>query len=403
MKLDTNACRHGREKNCRSFRQAYRQVAVGLFYFTGLITACVQAAEQRSAVETDHVLASRPENLSWGWFPLDKAPVLTILSGESVSIDTLTHVGAAQSEEPIAYLSALGVPREEILQDMLDFWATRADRPREGRSGHVITGPIRIEGAEPGDMLEVQILDIQPRVSWGVNSTGPQRGVFSLTYPGYREGDRTLDFPSEQHLIRTEQRDGRTVAAFAPDIQVPLAPFMGIMAVAPAPELGQPGVTVPGVQSSTPPGPFGGNLDVKDLQAGTTLYLPVFQPGALFYAGDPHAVQGDGEVSGTAIEQSMRGAFRFVLHKNKEITNPRAETDTHYLLMGIDLDLDRAMRQAVLEVVDFLVEEKGLSTAKAVSLASIAVDFRVGEVVDLTQVVVGYVPKAIFIDQAATQ
>jgi len=138
-------------------------------------------------------------------------------------------------------------------------------------------------------------------------------------------------------------------------------------------------------------------LDVKDLKAGTTLYLPVFHPGALFYAGDPHGAQGDGEVSGTAIEQSMNGAFRFIVHKGKTITNPRAETDTHYLLMGIDLDLDRAMRQAVWEVVDFLVSEKGLSPAKALSLSSIAVDFRVGEVVDLTQVVVGYIPKEIFL------
>lgn len=358
----------------------------------------LSAAEQGSAIQTDHFLSSRPENLSWGWFPLDKEPVLTIQSGETVSIDTLTHVGGAQSQEPVAYLSEMGVSRDEMLQDMLDFWPTRQNRPREGRSGHIITGPVFIEGAEPGDTLEIQILDIQPRVTWGVNSTGPGRGVLSNRYPGYRDGDQTLDIPSERHLIRTEEIDGRRVAVLAPNIHVPLAPFMGIMAVAPAPEVGQPGVTVPGVQSSTPPGAFGGNLDVKDLKAGSTLYLPVFQTGALFYTGDPHAAQGDGEVSGTAIEQSMNGAFRFIVHKGESTTNPRAETETHHLLMGIDLDLDRAMREAVLEVVDFLVAEKGLSPAKAVSLASIAVDFRVGEVVDLTQVVVGYVPKEIFID-----
>ena len=139
--------------------------------------------------------------------------------------------------------------------------------------------------------------------------------------------------------------DGR-VAFFAPDIHVPLNPFMGIMAVAPAPVVGQPGVTVPGVQSSTPPGAFGGNMDVKDLKAGTTLYLPVFHPGALFYTGDPHGAQGDGEVSGTAVEQSLTGTFRFVVHKGRTISGPRAETDTHYMIMGIDLDLDRAMRNA---------------------------------------------------------
>jgi acetamidase/formamidase len=123
----------------------------------------------------------------------------------------------------------------------------------------------------------------------------------------------------------------------------------------------------------------------------------VFHPVALFYVGDPHGAQGDGEVSGTAIEQSLSGTFRLVVHKGVRISGPRAETDTHYLLMGIDLDLDRAMRQATWEVVDFLVKEKGLSPAKALSLASIAVDFRVSEVVDLTQVVTGFVPKNIFL------
>ena len=191
--------------------------------------------------------------------------------------------------------------------------------------------------------------------------------------------------------------DGREVAFFSPDIEVPLAPFMGILAVAPAPVVGEPGVTVPGVQSSRPPGSFGGNMDVKDLKAGTTLYLPVFHPGALFYVGDPHSAQGDGEVSGTAIEQSLAGVFRFVVHKGVTISGPRAETDTHYMIMGIDLDLDRATRHATWEVVDFLVKEKGLTPAKALSLASIAVDFRVSEVVDLTQVVTGYIPKDIFL------
>ncbi len=352
------------------------------------------------ALQADHSVPSRPETVSWGWYPLDKEPVLTIQSGQTVRIDTLTHVGATQDEEPVAFLSAIGVPREEMLQDMLDFWASREGRPREGRGGHVITGPIYIEGAEPGDMLEVQILDLQTRVPWGVNNTSSSGGVFSPRYPGFHQDDASLDIPKvTRHLIRTGEVDGREVAFFAPDIHVPLAPFMGIMAVAPAPVVGQPGVTVPGVQSSTPPGSFGGNMDVKDLKAGTTLYLPVFQHGVLFYTGDPHSAQGDGEVSGTAVEQSLTGVFRFVVHKGKTISGPRAETDTHYMVMGIDLDLDRAMRQATWEVVDFLVKEKGLTPAKALSLASIAVDFRVGEVVDLTQVVVGYIPKDIFLEQ----
>jgi acetamidase/formamidase len=353
------------------------------------------------AIEADHFVPSRPETLSWGWFPLDKPPVLTIQSGDTVRIDTLTHAGATQGEEPVAHLAAMGVPREEILQDTLDFWASREGRPREGRSVHVITGPIYIEGAEAGDTLEVEILNIETRVPWGTNNTSATGGVFSARYPGVRPDDPLLDIPpGTRHLIRTGDVDDREVALFAPDIHVPLAPFMGILAVAPAdPTPGQPGVSVPGVQSSTPPGPFGGNLDVKDLKAGTRVYLPVFQTGALFYTGDPHGVQGDGEVSGTALEQSLTGVFRFVVHKGRTIPGPRAETDTHHMIMGIDVDLDRAMRHATFEVVQFLVDEKGLTPAQALSLASIGVDFRVGEVVDLTQVVVGYIPKSLFLTE----
>ncbi|HSF19265.1 MAG TPA: acetamidase/formamidase family protein [Vicinamibacteria bacterium] len=363
-----------------------------------VIAAFVATASQDQPLEADHFVPSRPENLTWGWYPIDKKPVLTLRSGQTVRVDTLSHAGATQDENPITYLTGLGVPGHEILQDVLDFWSSRDERPREGRSGHVITGPIYVEGAEPGDMLEVQILQIQTRVPWGINNTSATGGVFSPSYSGVRPEDPLLDIPEgTRHVIRTGEVDGREVAFFAPGIQVPLAPFLGILAVAPRPVVGQPGVTLAGVQSSRPPGAFGGNLDVKDLKTGTTVYLPVFQPGALFYTGDPHGAQGDGEVSGTAIEQSLSCVFRLVLHKSVSISGPRAETDTHYLLMGIDLDLDRATRNAAWEVVDFLVREKGLAPDKALALASIAVDFRVSEVVDLTQVVTGYIPKSLFL------
>lgn len=363
-------------------------------------TACTvpgDATEPQEAVQSDHFVPATPENLNWGWFPIDKDPVLTVQSGETVQINTITHVGATQSQDPVEYLTGLGIPREEILQDVIDFWASRDAREREGRSGHTITGPIYVDGAEPGDMLEVQILDITTRVPWGANNTSPRGGVFSTSYPGYREGDPALDMEPMRHVIRTGAAGDRQVAFVSDDIQVPLAPFMGIMAVAPDPVVGEPSVTVEGVQGSRAPGAFGGNLDVKDLTVGTSLYLPVFHPGARFYVGDPHSAQGDGEVSGTAIEQSLTGTFRFVLHKNASITVPRAENETHYMIMGIDLDLDRATRNATWEVVRFLQEEKGLSPAEALSLASISVDFRVSEVVDLTQVVTGFIPKSIFL------
>jgi acetamidase/formamidase len=318
-----------------------------------------------------------------------------------VRIDTISHHGSTQAEDPVAFLGSFGVKPDEILQDVRDFWASRPGRPREGRGGaHVLTGPIAIDGAEPGDMLEVQIIEVRPRVPYGFNTGGPATGVFGAEYPGARPGDPALNIPPDtRHMLRTASVNGREVALFSDRIHVPLAPFLGTMAVAPRdPVVGQPGVTIAGVQNSTPPGSYGGNMDLKDLTAGSTLYLPVFRRGALFYAGDPHGAMGNGEVSGNALEQSMSAVLRFVVHKGKAINGPRAETPTHYILMGIDLDLDRAMRLATAEVVKFLVEEKGLTPAKALSLASIAVDFQVAEAVDQAQLVSGKIPKSLFIN-----
>jgi acetamidase/formamidase len=350
-------------------------------------------------MRADHFLGSRPETVTWGSFPIDARPALTVRSGQTVRIDTLSHAGATQDEDPVRFLGAYGIKREEILQDVLDFWSSRAARPRDGRGGHILTGPVYIDGAEPGDMLEIQILDLTTRVPYGINNTSATAGVFEPVYPGARPGDPALDIaPGTRHLIRTARVGGRQVALFTPNIHVPLAPFMGVMAVAPKDAVvGQPGVTVAGVQSSRPPGAFGGNLDLKDLTVGSTLYLPVFHAGARFYVGDPHSAQGDGEVSGTAIEHSLSGVFRFVVHKRDPITTPRAETATHHILMGIDLDLDRALQMATREVVRFLVDQRGLSPAQALSLASIAVDFHIAEAVDLTQVVAGKIPKSLFL------
>jgi acetamidase/formamidase len=353
-------------------------------------------------MNADHYLPARPENVTWGWFPLDAKPLLTIQSGQTVRIDTISHQGATQAEDPVTFLGKLGLKPEEILQDARDFWATRSSRSRDqGRTGaHILTGPIAIAGAEPGDTLEIQILELTPRVPWGINTAGATSGVLAADYPGTKPGDpgSGVSGANPPNLIRTAVVNGREVALFSDQIHVPLAPFMGIMAVAPAnPQVGQPGVTTAGRQSSKQPGPYGGNLDNKALVAGTTLFLPVFRPGALFYTGDSHGVQGDGEVSGNALELSLTGVFRFVLHKGMPLTTPRAETPTHYIVMGIDQDLDRAMRLATLEAVNFLVKEKGLTPAKAFSLCSLAVDFRVSEAVDDTQNVSGFIPKSLFL------
>lgn len=363
-----------------------------------LLVIPVTTGAQRTTI--DHHLASRPENLAWGAFPGDKSPVLRIRSGQTVRIDTLSHAGATQDENPVAYLGRYGVKSVEILKDVLDFWAARDSLRQPGNGGgHILTGPIYVEGAEPGDMLEVQILELTPRVPYGMNSTGSNGGVFRPTYAA-RPGDASFDVPedSTRHLYRTGMARGREVAFFAENIQVPMNPMMGIMAVVPKDaEMGDVGVRAPGLQGSGPPGPYGGNMDFRTLTVGTNLFLPVFHPGALFYAGDPHGAQGDGEVSGNALEQSLTAVFRFVLHKGRTITAPRAENATHYIVMGIDVDLDRSMRLAVAEAVRFLVEEKHLTPAKALSLCSIAVDFHVAEAVDGRQVIAGKIPKSIFL------
>ena len=370
--------------------------------FLALAAAVSALSFSAFAQETpaDVHVPSRPQNLTWGAFPIDKGPVATVKSGQSVRIDTLSHAGSTQDEPPAEFLAGYGVTRNEILQDVLDFWAVRGTlRQPGGGGGHVLTGPIYVEGAEPGDTLEVQILSLRTRVPYGMNSTGPTSGVFRESYPGAKEGDAQLDIPEgTRHLIRTGTVDGRDVAFFSNAIQVPMNPFMGIMAVAPRnPVMGDVGVRAPGLQGSGPPGEYGGNMDFRALTVGTSLYLPVFHSGARFYVGDPHGVQGDGEVSGNALEQSLTGVFRFIVHKGKTLTAPRAENATHYIVMGIDVDLDRSMRLAVAEAVKFLVEEKGLTPAKALSLCSIAVDFHVAEAVDGRQVVAGKIAKNMFV------
>jgi acetamidase/formamidase len=181
----------------------------------------------------------------------------------------------------------------------------------------------------------------------------------------------------------------RGVARFSPRIEVPLAPFFGIMATGPARSLGR--------TSSVPPGPYGGNIDLKELTAGSILYLPVHVPGALFMVGDGHAAQGDGEVDLTAIETSMTGRFRFELLRGRTLAWPRAETPTHWISLGLHADLEEAMRMAIREAVGFLVETQGLTREDAYALCSIAVDFEVTQVVDGVKGIHAMIPKRIFV------
>ena len=328
----------------------------------------------------DATLRSTPETVSWGWIAADRAPVLRVKSGQTVRIDTVSHQGLNTPRDPVAFFGAAGVAPGEVLKDASEIY--RAVR-REDRAGpHILTGPIHVEGAQPGDMLEVRVLDVAIRVPYGVNATGPGSGAVP-----------DLLTKAEQKIIHLDLK--RNVALFARDVEVPLAPFMGIVAVAPPPRLKR--------VSTKPPGAFGGNIDFKHLVAGSTLYLPVFNEGALFYTGDGHACQGDGEVDGTAIEISLTPTLQLIVHKGagKSMNWPRAEDAANCYSMGMGPTLDEALKNAIREAVDFLKGRAGLSTAEAYALCSLAVDFRIGEAVNNVQLVYGVIPKRLFRQQAA--
>ncbi len=242
----------------------------------------------------------------------------------------------------------------------------------------MLTGPIYIDAARPGDMLEVRILDVEFRIDYGVNNSGPGLGAAP-----------ELLAEVARNIIRLDLARG--VAKFSQRIELPLAPFMGIMAVAP------PSAQAPA--NSKPPGAFGGNMDLKVLTRGATLYLPVFNEGAQFFTGDGHGLQGDGEVNGTAIEISLTPTLQFILHPGagRNMNWPRAEDrDCHYV-MGMDTDLDEAAHLAILESVAFLQERAGLTAADAYALTSLGVDFRIGEAVNHVKIVYGAIPKRLLL------
>jgi acetamidase/formamidase len=329
------------------------------------------------AVRPDAILRSTPDTVLWGYIAANLPPALTIKTGAIVEIEALSHQGLTTNKDPEKFFAAYGIPGNEVLPDAKTVFA-EVRRPK-GASVHILTGPIFIEDSEPGDVLEIRVLDIEFRVPYGVNNTGPGKGVLP----------QLLKEPAAK-LIRVDLE--RRVALFADDIEIPLNPFMGIMAVAPPPSLG--------MVSSTPPGAWGGNIDLKFTGVGSSLYLPVFNRGAQFFTGDGHAVQGDGEVDGGAIEISLKPTLQFILHKGKPIKAPRVETATDYLTAGLDVDLNVAARMALGEAIDFLKREKGMTAADAYALSSLAVDLGIGEAVDVVNLVYAKIPKNIFRTQA---
>ncbi len=334
-------------------------------FLTLVLAAIATGAVQAHAPVTHRLLAS-PSTVAYGYYWSAAEPVLRIDSGDIIDVDTLlTNTPAG--------LARAGVPDDQI-QASLKAIVDGVTGDRKGPGGHILTGPVYVNGAEPGDVLEVRILSIDLPIDYGYNGC---KGFL----PENCEPDKPVTI---LHLDRKKM-----TAEFVPGIVVPLHPFFGSMGVAPPPEAGR--------VSSNPPGRHAGNLDNRELIAGSTLYIPVFARGALFEIGDGHAAQGDGEVDQTAIETSLRGRIQLIVRKGVKLTWPRAETPTDYISMATDPDLTAATRGAIQEMVDFLVGEKNLTRHQAYQLISVAGNVVVTQLVDKPNLGVHVkLPKAIF-------
>ena len=330
------------------------------FVVSGLATVGLAQGTSRT-----HDLPLAPQNVHWGYYDARVKPALRIASGDRVRLETMVARGLER-------LKLAGVSDADIPESMR---AVEAAVKERGPGPHPMTGPVYVEGAEPGDTLEIRLLTIDFLHPYGVAAFNPGGGVLPSDFPY-----------AHQRLIRWQP--GAKSIEYRPGVQLPLAPFFGSIGVAPP--------VLSGRLSSTPPGWHGGNLDNKDLIAGAVLYLPVHVPGGLLSIGDGHGMQGDGEVTGAALETSLTATIEVRLRKGQQLKWPRAETPTHYMTMGLDPDLDEATRLATREMVEYLVAEKRLSRDDAYILCSLAADLRVTQAVDGTKGIHALIPKSIF-------
>jgi acetamidase/formamidase len=311
-------------------------------------------------------LPASPTTVVWGYYSAKAKPALTVHSGDTVRIQTLSTCGSTER------LEEEGVAAADIPSYNTDIYREVKDK---GPGGHILTGPVDIAEAEIGDVLEVDILKVDIDVPFACNGFGAGRGFLPNDYPYSRRKIIPLD------------RE-KMLAHFAPGIEIPLHPFFGSMGVAPPESSGR--------LDSAPPWMHAGNMDNKELVAGTTLYIPINAKGALFEVGDGHAGQGNGEVDITAMETFLSGTFRFIVHKDQHLLWPRAETPTSYISMGFSPDLKEATTLAVRYMINFLVEQKHLSRDEAYMLTSVAVDVDITQLVDGNVGVHAICPKIIF-------
>ncbi len=321
-------------------------------------------------VGKSYTLMPSSKTVVYGGYDADAKPVLRIASGDEVEVGAVSTCGA-RLLQPGKDSGTVEPKYREIVKAVSD------STLRRGPGGHILTGPIFVEGAEPGDVLEIRIKRVDMDIPYACNSFGPRSGFMPEEFPGQ----------SKSRIVPLDRE--RMIGHFSDSlgIEIPLAPFFGSMGVAPA----------SGRINSAPPSQHAGNLDNKELHAGTILYIPVKVKGALFEAGDGHAAQGDGEVDITALETALRGHFQFIVRKDMKLTWPRGETRTHYIAMGTDSSLTIATKTAVREAINLLADVKKMSREDAYMLVSTGCDVRVTQLVDGTMGVHVMIPKRLFV------
>lgn len=359
-------------------------------------------------MEGSFYVPSTGETVRWGSLPNRlSTPVLTVPSGSLVTIDAISHEGILedQGRDPAGFFGRYGVPQENVLQDAIRLTSSDIQHNFAGQGPHVVTGPVAIEGAEKGDVLMIETLRIEPRVPYGVISNRHGKGALPGEYPLGEKPDPAASAERPELYrnvsIFTPLREfrgswfGVLHDRSARQVMFELQPFMGIMGVA---------VDTEEEVNSIPPAIYGGNIDVNELGAGSTLYLPIQVAGGLFYAGDPHASQGDGEVALTALELSARATFRLTVLKagdprlptDSAMTAPFGETADYWIPIGLDPDLDEAMKSAVRQSIAFLTERLDMDPATALAYLSAATSYEVSQVVDRTKGVHALIAKKDF-------
>lgn len=357
--------------------------------------------------KNNYYVPSTLNTITWGYLPnKNSKPVLNVASGSFVTFDTVSHEGLLedQGRDAEKFFKSKGVKPEFILDEAKTITQSKLNHDFHKDGPHIVTGPIAIDGAEPGDILKVEVIKVEPRVPYGVISNRHGKGALVGEFPKKqvlenasaahpeRFGNVSIFTPIEKNT--NGEYEGVLKTESGKSIRFPLYPFMGIMGV--AANTSEP-------VHSVPPAMYGGNIDINELGAGSTAYYPVQVPGALFYTGDSHFAQGDGEVALTALEASARATLKFTLLKTgkdkipgKEIVQPLAENAEFWITPGLDEDLDEAMRKSTREAIRFLNKEYGIDEATAYAYLSAATDFEVSQVVDKTKGIHAKIRKADF-------